>query len=171
MLILRGGGVSLPPRYLYNRLVATGSLKWRKNAVFPSNCVFCNYLSCSYFAQKRSAFVHISPLFSSDAGHRTPKGDSSGPNPPAFLTRNRWTKCSVQIVLSNFGCGFLSHASAFFFARCAASNSKIASPDPKIHYPKFNQLLVQNTKFLQKALSAEEIPVFAPLPPSQRVYS
>ena len=33
-----------------------------------------------------------------------------------------------------------------FFARCAASNSKIASPDPKIHYPKFNELLVQNTK-------------------------
>ena len=36
-----------------------------------------------------------------------------------------------------------------FFARCVASNSKIASPDPKIHYPKFNQLLVQNTKPLQ----------------------
>ena len=33
-----------------------------------------------------------------------------------------------------------------FFARCAASNSKIASPDPKIHYPKFNELLVENTK-------------------------
>ena len=32
-----------------------------------------------------------------------------------------------------------------FFARCAASNPKIASPDPKIHYPKFNELLVQNT--------------------------
>ena len=32
-----------------------------------------------------------------------------------------------------------------FFVRCAASNSKIASPDPKINYPKFNELLVQNT--------------------------
>ena len=146
MLILRGGGVSLPPRYLYNRLVATGSLKWRKNAVFPSNCVFCNYLSCSYFAQKRSAFVHISPLFSSDAGHRTPKGDSSGPNPPAFLTRNRWTKCSVQIVLSNFGCGFLSHASAIF------------SPDA-LHQTQKSPRLIQksttqnSTNYLYRTLS------------------
>ncbi|HND89339.1 MAG TPA: T9SS type A sorting domain-containing protein, partial [Saprospiraceae bacterium] len=62
-----------------------------------------NCLACSHFAQKRSAFVHISPLFSSDAGHRTPKDGSSGQNPPAFLIRNRQAKCSVQIVLSNFG--------------------------------------------------------------------
>ena len=55
-------------------------------------------LACSHFAQKRSDLGHISPLFSSDALHRTPKGDSSGPNPPAFLTRNRWAKCSVQVV-------------------------------------------------------------------------
>ncbi|HND88333.1 MAG TPA: hypothetical protein PK971_08390, partial [Saprospiraceae bacterium] len=37
----------------------------------------------------RPYFAHISPLFSSDTRHRTPKDGSSGQNPPTFLIRNR----------------------------------------------------------------------------------
>ncbi|HMX40731.1 MAG TPA: hypothetical protein PK971_01625 [Saprospiraceae bacterium] len=49
-------------------------------------------LACSHFAQKRSDFGHISSLFSSDAGHGTPKGGSSEQSSPAFLIRNRQVK-------------------------------------------------------------------------------
>ncbi|HNC91819.1 MAG TPA: hypothetical protein PL000_23095, partial [Anaerolineales bacterium] len=92
------------------------------------------------------------------------KGDSSGPNPPAFLTRNRWTKCSVQIVLSNFGCGFLSHASAIF------------SPDA-LHQTQKSPRLIQksttqnSTNYLYRTLSFYKKPyqlkkyLFLPLCP------
>ena len=67
--------------------------------------------------------------------------------PPAFLTRNRWAKCSVQIVLSNFGCGFLPHASAIF------------SPDALHRTQKSPRLIqkstIQNsTNYLWRTLSA-----------------
>ncbi|HMX39233.1 MAG TPA: hypothetical protein PKD78_02865, partial [Saprospiraceae bacterium] len=53
-----------------------------------------------------------------------------------------------QIVLSNFGCGFLSHASAIFSPDALHRTQKSPRLIQKIHYPKFNELIVQNTKFL-----------------------
>ena len=60
---------------------------------------------------------------------------------------NKWWRLSVLPNSSvKFWLRLFVPCFSHFFARCAASNSKIASPDSKIHYPKFNELLVQNTQ-------------------------